>query len=404
AFQSLIKDKVHRTIDCCHEALARAKEKAGIRLSDIDYVILVGGSSRIPYVPDTIPAAFCNESLPEHVRCTPPLPHEPDLCVAYGAALRGASHGTRYVFPVVREEGGPGGALPELELELGPDDQGTDLELHWTSPVNVSETRYALTGTVRGPGAAEVRHGGSVRVRCFATGLTEEVFLDLQGAFAAEIELRADTDNAMELAVCDNLGRDLVHIPACVRHLSPGRDEPFRSLGLGVLPTQLITKPLSIEVLDRGRKRVKQIVAPIGAALPGTFQCICRTIDQSGRVVVPIFEENRVIKQMVIADVDRRLPAGSPVDVEFKIDVKHNIEVRVLVREARACATITLKGPPPPSVPTPLEVEAIRAAVEEMLEHFSGAYRTRVKARLAQLLKDLHEARFYEDEPKAIQR
>src|SRR5205823_8756109 len=28
AFQSLIKDKVHRTIDCCHEALARAQEKA----------------------------------------------------------------------------------------------------------------------------------------------------------------------------------------------------------------------------------------------------------------------------------------------------------------------------------------------------------------------------------------
>src|SRR5262249_10084639 len=45
AFQRLIKDKVHRTIDCCHEALMRAKEKAGICLSDIDYVVLVGGSS-----------------------------------------------------------------------------------------------------------------------------------------------------------------------------------------------------------------------------------------------------------------------------------------------------------------------------------------------------------------------
>lgn len=404
AFQSLIKDKVHRTIDCCHEALARAKEKAGIRLSDIDYVILVGGSSRIPFVRDTIHAAFCNESLPEHVRCTQPLLHEPDLCVAYGAALRGASHGTRYIFPVVREEGGPAGALPDLELELGPADGGTDLELHWTSPVNVSDTHYPLTGSVRGPGAAEVRHGGSVRVRCFATGLTEEVFLDLKGAFTAGIELRPDTDNAMELTVCDNLGRDLVRIPACVRHRSAGMDEPLRSLGLGVLPTQLITKPLSIEVLDRGRRRVKQIVAPVGAALPGTFQCTCRTVDQSGRVVVPIFEENRVIKQMVIGDVDRRLPAGSPVDVEFKIDVKHNIEVRVLVREASRSETITLQGPPPPSAPTRPEVDAVRATVEELLEHFSGSYRSRVKARLAQLLKDLHEARFYEDEPKAIQR
>src|SRR5262249_13277210 len=204
--------------------------------------------------------------------------------------------------------------------------------------------------------------------------------------------------------VCNNLGRDLVRIPACVRHRSAGAEEPRRSLGLGVLPTQLITKPLSIEVLDRGRRRVKQIVAPVGAALPGTFQCTCRTVDQSGRVVVPIFEENRIIKQMMIDDVDRRLPVGSPVDVEFKIDVKHNIEVRVLVREASRSETITLQGPPPPSAPTPAEVDRVRAAIEELLEHFSGSYRSRVKARLAQLLKDLHEACFYEDEPKAIQR
>src|SRR5262249_4783182 len=218
AFQSLIKDKVHRTIDCCHEALARAKEKAGIRLSDIDYVILVGGSSRIPYVPDTIPAAFCNESLPEHVRCTQPLLHEPDLCVAYGAALRAASHGTRYVFPVVREEGGPGGALPDLELELGPTDQAIDLELHWTSPVNASDTHYTLPGTVRGGGAAEFRGGGQVLARCFTTGLTAEVFLDPKGAFAAAFELGPAADNAMEVTVCDTLGRDLARIPACVRH------------------------------------------------------------------------------------------------------------------------------------------------------------------------------------------
>ena len=29
-----------------------------------------------------------------------PLLHEPDLCVAYGAALRAATHGTRYLFPL----------------------------------------------------------------------------------------------------------------------------------------------------------------------------------------------------------------------------------------------------------------------------------------------------------------
>src|SRR5579871_4204881 len=42
-FHRLIRDKVDRTIDCCRDALARARERAGLSLSDIDYVILVGG-------------------------------------------------------------------------------------------------------------------------------------------------------------------------------------------------------------------------------------------------------------------------------------------------------------------------------------------------------------------------
>ena len=67
-------------------------------------------------------------------------------------------------------EGEPSGLLPDLEVDLA-GDEGLDVELHWTSPVNVRDTHYTLTGNVRGSGAAEVRHGGSLRVRCFATGL-----------------------------------------------------------------------------------------------------------------------------------------------------------------------------------------------------------------------------------------
>src|SRR5205807_9692990 len=124
----LIKDKIDGTIDCCREALARARDKAGVRLADVDYVILVGGSSRVPLVRETVRAAFCNPDLPEHVRTLSPLLHEPDLCVAYGAALRAATYGTRYLV-----------SLPPSER----------LELHWTSPANTRATRYRITGLVR---------------------------------------------------------------------------------------------------------------------------------------------------------------------------------------------------------------------------------------------------------------
>lgn len=396
-FHDLIRDKISRTIDCCHEALARAKEKAGIKLSDIDYVILVGGSTRVPLVRETIRAALCNPELPAHVRHSDPLLEDPDLCVAYGAALRGATHGTRYLFSVARSEQS---LLPDLDLDLGTSPTQENLELHWTSPVNVRETNYTLTGVIRGAGTSEVCYGGSLLVRCFSSGLTHETFFDEQGRFELELDLEPETDNAMEVTVCDNLGQSLVRIPACIRHRAEGEG----SLGLGVLPTQLITKPLSIEVLDRERRRIRQILAPVGAALPGTFHCTCRTVDQAGRIVVPIFEENRVIKQMVIDELDRGLPVGTPVDVRFQIDVKHNIEVSVQVREANRTETALLTGPPSPECPTQREVEAVKEEIEERLESFAGGYRSRIKGQMERLIQDLYEALYYEDSPKAIQR
>jgi molecular chaperone DnaK len=400
-FHTMIREKINRTVDCCREALARAKEKCGLTLSGIDHVILVGGSSRIPLVRETIRAAFCNQALPEHARQAEPLLHEPDLCVAYGAALRAATHGTRFVFPVDRKEDSPGGLLPDLDLEIPLGDQGLDVELHLTSPVNVRDVRYTLTGVLRGAGAAEVRHGGSLRVRHFASGLTEETFLGRDGGFALDLELAPETDNALEMIVCDNLGQELARIPACVRHRSA---DTRGVIGPGVLPTQLITKPLSIEVLDRGRHRVKQILAPVGAALPGTFRATCRTVDQGGKIIVPIFEENRVIKQMMIDGLDTRLPPGSPVDVEFNIDLRHTVEVKVVVRGANRTEAIRLEGPPPPDSPTLDDIQELKSRIEELLQELAGGFRARVRARLTQVVAELNEARFYEDEPKAIQR
>jgi hypothetical protein len=171
-----------------------------------------------------------------------------------------------------------------------------------------------------------------------------------------------------------------------------------------VLPTQLITKPLAIEVLDRGRNRVKQIVAPVGAALPGAFHCTCRTVDQAGRIVVPIFEENRIIKRMIIDRLDKSLPIGSPVDVEFHIDVRHTIEVRVNVREANRSESITLEGPPAPHVPSAEEIREVQSRFEQVLQELTGSVRTRLRSRFTQVLDELREARYYEDNPKAIQR
>ncbi len=383
-FQRLIKDKVDRTIDCCHEALGRARERSGVRLGDIDYVILVGGSSRVPLVRERVRSAFCNVDLPEHVRQAEPLLHEPDLCVAYGAALRAGTHGTRYQCGV-------------RSAECGVEDQSSGvLEVHLTSPVNTREMLYQVAGVVRTPHGLD---GGSVRVRSLATGLTDEAFLDERGTFAQEVELQPEIDNPIELAVCDGVGEPMARVVAVVRHQAAGRP-----LGRSVLPTQLITKPLQIEVLNHARQRVKQVVVPVGATLPGVFHCTCRTRDQAGRVVVPIFEENRVIKEMILDDVDRSLPVGSPVEIELAIDVKHTIQVRVLVRQGERTETATIEPAPPAKRPTRAEIEDVQRRINELLSSFSGSFRSQAKTRANRLRDDLLEALRYDDEPKSIQR
>ncbi|WP_406286424.1 Hsp70 family protein [Embleya sp. NBC_00896] len=76
-FEDMIADRIRGTLDDCDRALARA----GMTAADLDEIVMVGGSSRIPLV-----AAM----LTEHFGRSPRLLN-PDLCVALGAALKAAN-------------------------------------------------------------------------------------------------------------------------------------------------------------------------------------------------------------------------------------------------------------------------------------------------------------------------
>jgi len=74
-FEQLVEDLVERTVGPCK----RAMEDSGLSTSDIDEVILVGGSTRIPMVQEKVKALFGKE------------PHKginPDEVVAVGAAIQ----------------------------------------------------------------------------------------------------------------------------------------------------------------------------------------------------------------------------------------------------------------------------------------------------------------------------
>ncbi len=75
-FEALVKDLVERTIQPCLQAI----EDAGLSKTDIDEVILVGGSTRIPKIQEKVKEIFGKE---------PNKSVNPDEVVALGAAIQG---------------------------------------------------------------------------------------------------------------------------------------------------------------------------------------------------------------------------------------------------------------------------------------------------------------------------
>ena len=76
-FEQLIDDLVQKTVEPVKQAL----NDAGLSASDIDHVLLVGGSTRVPVVVDTVRKLLGKE---------PDKNINPDECVALGAAVQGA--------------------------------------------------------------------------------------------------------------------------------------------------------------------------------------------------------------------------------------------------------------------------------------------------------------------------
>jgi molecular chaperone HscA len=74
-FENIIASIVDKTMECC----AKAMKDAGLKVSDINTVLMVGGSTRVPLVKNTV-AAYFNQPVNDTVN--------PDEVVALGAAVQ----------------------------------------------------------------------------------------------------------------------------------------------------------------------------------------------------------------------------------------------------------------------------------------------------------------------------
>ncbi|RKZ56487.1 MAG: heat-shock protein Hsp70 [Candidatus Parabeggiatoa sp. nov. 2] len=76
-YEEMIGDYIDETLEAVHIAL----KGANLTASDIDEILLVGGSTRTPLVSQRLEEEFCKQ---------PRLEVDPDLCVATGAAIQAA--------------------------------------------------------------------------------------------------------------------------------------------------------------------------------------------------------------------------------------------------------------------------------------------------------------------------
>ncbi|MCF8024739.1 MAG: Hsp70 family protein [Desulfobacteraceae bacterium] len=133
-FEKMLTPDLDRTMD----AVSRAMEDAGLTAADLDEIILVGGSTRIPTI---------SKLLEEKTGVLPRNEIDPDLCVALGAALQagremGVSDAgvlidiTPYTFGT--------SAIGELYGELSPDLFVPMIRRNTKLPASKSEVFYTV--------------------------------------------------------------------------------------------------------------------------------------------------------------------------------------------------------------------------------------------------------------------
>src|SRR5262249_27949100 len=81
-----------------------------------------------------------------------------------------------------------------------------------------------------------------------------------------------------------------------------------------------VHKAIRIEVLGGKRQRVSHVLVPVGAAWPGPFTCVCKMADDSGRIIIPVLEHDRLLGTAVLTEIGPEFPPGTDVELQLTRD------------------------------------------------------------------------------------
>lgn len=315
-YEAVVGDLVERTIECCERALARSREVAGLGIEDIDHVILVGGSTRVPLVVRRVTEVLCK-------RAGEPLRDDVDTCVALGAAVHAAHVGGTLL----------GDAASRVRISSPLVAQGAKL-------------RLALAVEEAPKGAAHLAVWEGERALAEAPLGKDAIRLD--------VPLGEAEETVTTLALQSPVGAPLAELPLTL-HRGDLRPRPT-----ALSRASVVAKDVALEVV-RGGKRERRVLLARGTGLPAQVSHLFFTADQTGAVVLRILQNRLPIKTLVI-DVPRELPVGSPVEVVLRCDESMRLEAQATVGAAQIQAQVE---PPPAGGDDLSDVESLLEQAEK---------------------------------------
>jgi molecular chaperone DnaK (HSP70)/ankyrin repeat protein len=297
-FVNLIAICLEQTVEHCTNAI----EKAEANLDELDLILLVGGSSRGPWVRHALQNAFPDTEC---------RMFEPDLCVAAGAA--------RYADRM----------LPKVVA-------GASMQLTLDVPSSVAIEYVDISGTVDAA-PADAR----IRLSSVSTPASAKILpIANDGGFEfVDIELEEQGKNIFRLEVLVQNNSLLSH-DFSVDYLPEGADTAIMT----VLP-----RSLSIETSDG-----MVTFAESGVQLPAQCEQTFLRQNANPSLTLRLFQDRYCIGEMRIDNIPPEAGVGSSVELRIEVTpeghVCGTVEIwRDAVKLLHAPVTVRIVPPPPPA-------------------------------------------------------
>jgi molecular chaperone DnaK len=291
-YAQLIADLCERTIECCERALAESHAKAGVGLADIDQIILVGGSTRVPAVYELVTERLAKR-IGDGTKAAETIVRESvDTIVALGAAVHAAELGGM----IVENDG---------------------VRVRFTNRLVAEGARHKVALTVLAP---ENARAVALRPANQPSASSITAQLDDKRSARVEVDVGGGEENAFVVCVEDAA---LVEVPFAIYRGATG----LRPSALS--RPSVTSKDLSVEVVRSGR-RERKVLVPRGTGLPTETVAELATADQSGAVVLRLLEGRVPIKTLALP-VARDVPVGSRVELAVKVDESMRVEATASV-------------------------------------------------------------------------